>query len=135
MRIFYSKAHRQVLRFDQMMKYIRDSGSVDDQCFMLEENHTYLLLLDTKTPGAHLNDESRIDFIKAFCDGKWEHNGNGKSKCYDVTVIVAGGPAKIKIILNDLEQELPVVIVYNSGRMASLLGMLLENIPQGADHV
>lgn len=49
-----------------------------------------------------------------------------KAKCHTVTIIIDGGDNTLEVIRNDLEKERPVVIIQGSGRLANVLGTLLE---------
>ena len=47
-----------------------------------------------------------------------------------MTIIVEGGVNTLEVIQNDLTRKRPVVIVHGSGRLASVLGNLLERTGQ-----
>ncbi len=65
----------------------------------------------------YLNDDPRSKFVKTMRD---------KKACHAVTIIVEGGVNTLEVIYNDLEKNRPVVIIHGSGRLASVLGNLLE---------
>ena len=106
---FFSKGIAGVMN----MEYLFTCGSLSP----LDRHHTHCLLLDNYHPNLFLNDEARSRFVQVMC---------GKRKCHGVTVIVEGGRYTLKVILNDVKNKRPVVIVRGSGRVASLLGMLLK---------
>jgi hypothetical protein len=84
----------------------------------LDKYHTHFLLFDDGRLDQYLGDGHRSDFIQNTCDGK---------DCYAVTIIVEGGRNSLEVIWNDLKKNRPVVIVHGSGRLADVLGNLLEN--------
>lgn len=94
----------------------------------LAKHHTHFLLFDIGVSETYLDDKPRSDFVKAACN-----NSKTSCKCYAVTIIVDGGCNTPETILNDLEAEHPVVIVYGSGRIANLLGMLLASTSNETD--
>jgi hypothetical protein len=84
----------------------------------LDKHHTHFVLLDKGSLNEHLPDEPRSEFVKNMRD---------ITECYTMTTIVEGGVNTLKVILNDLEANRPVVIIQGSGRLANILGTLLEN--------
>jgi hypothetical protein len=89
----------------------------DDQAKVPDVHHTHLILLDINRPKYYLDDEPRSRFVEVVCK---------ESKCHAVTIIVEGGRFTPDVILKDVQAGRPVVIIHGSGRIASLLGMLLE---------
>ena len=85
----------------------------------LDSNHSHFLLLDSGRVTGYIDDSPRTKFVEAAC---------GKTKCYSVTLIVEGGPNTLDVILNDLKNNRPVVIVAGSGRLSNVLGKIFENI-------
>ena len=85
----------------------------------LDINHTHFLLFDEGNLGGHLNDVPRNKFVQAAYE---------QTNCHPVTIIVEGGVNTIEVILNDLKNRRPVVIVARSGRLSNVLGEILENI-------
>ncbi len=84
----------------------------------LDKHHTHFLFSDDGRVDRYLTDDPRSEFIQNTCDVK---------HCYAVTIIIEGGPNSLEVILNDLKMKRPVVIVHGSGRLADILGNLLEN--------
>jgi hypothetical protein len=84
----------------------------------LDKHHTHFLLFDDGQCGKYLTDDQRSAFIENTCK---------EEKCYAVTIIVEGGLNTLEVIWNDLNKKRPVVIVHESGRLASILSTLLEN--------
>ncbi|CAF1178334.1 unnamed protein product [Rotaria sp. Silwood1] len=83
----------------------------------LDKYHTHFLLLDDGRLNHYLNDDPRSEFVKATC---------GQTHCHAVTIIVEGGLNTLEVIQNDLNAQRPIVIVHGSGRLATVLGNLLE---------
>ena len=84
----------------------------------LDVFHTHFFLLDDGRLDFYINDGPRTQFVKAACE---------KTGCHPVTIIVEGGVNTLEVIMNDLNANRPVVIVDGSGRLANVLGKLLEN--------
>lgn len=84
---------------------------------MLDNHHTHFLLLDDGYFKQHLTDDPRSKFVKTTQD---------KTDCHAVTIIVEGGVNTLEVIQHDLLACRPIVIVHGSGRLASVLGNLLE---------
>jgi transient receptor potential cation channel subfamily M protein 2 len=84
----------------------------------LDSYHTHFLLLDDGCLSHHLNDAPRSKFVE---------KAREQTNCHAVTIIVEGGSNTLGVIQNDLEAHRPVVIVHGSGRLASVLGNLLES--------
>jgi transient receptor potential cation channel subfamily M protein 2 len=89
----------------------------ENETKMLDNHHTHFLLLDDGSLNRYLNDDPRSKFVETT------HNKTG---CHAVTIIVEGGVNTLEVIQNDLRAQRPVVIVHGSGRLASVLGNLLE---------
>ncbi|CAF3973191.1 unnamed protein product [Rotaria sp. Silwood1] len=85
----------------------------------LDKHHTHFLLLDDGRLNHYLGDDPRSKFVKTICN---------QTKCYAVTIIVEGGWNTLEVIQHDLDAERPVVIIHGSGRLANVLGNLLEKI-------
>ncbi|CAF1339648.1 unnamed protein product [Rotaria sordida] len=83
----------------------------------LDKYHTHFLLLDDGRLNHYLNDDPRSKFVKTTCD---------QTQCHAVTIIVEGGLNTLEVIQHDLDAQRSVVIVHGSGRLASVLGSLLE---------
>ncbi|CAF1278916.1 unnamed protein product [Rotaria sp. Silwood1] len=83
----------------------------------LDKYHTHFLLLDDGRLNHYLNDGPRSEFVKATC---------GQTHCHAITIIVEGGLNTLEVIQNDLNAQRPIVIVHGSGRLATVLGNLLE---------
>ena len=96
------------------METLLTDNSPDD----LDINHNHFLLFDEGRLEYYINDTPRSKFVQAACD---------QTNCHSVTIIVEGGPHTIDVILNDLRESRPVVIVAGSGRLSNVLGELLEN--------
>ncbi len=84
----------------------------------LDVYHTHFILLDDGRLDYYINDVPRTNFVKSACQ---------QTDCHPVTIIVEGGVNTLEVILNDLQAQRPVVIVGGSGRLANVLGKLLEN--------
>jgi transient receptor potential cation channel subfamily M protein 2 len=84
----------------------------------LDKHHSHFLLLDDGHLGGYLSDDPRSDFVK---------NMREVTKCYTMTIIVEGGFHTLEVIINDLKANRPVIIIQGSGRLADILGTLLEN--------
>ena len=84
----------------------------------LEVHHTHFLLSDNGRLDYYIDDTPRDKFVQATCDRK---------TCYPVTIIVEGGGNTPEVILNDLRNNRPVVIVAGSGRLSNVLGEILSN--------
>jgi transient receptor potential cation channel subfamily M protein 2 len=89
----------------------------ENETKMLDNHHTHFLLLDDGHLNHYLNDDPRSKFVKTTCD---------RTGCHAVTIIVEGGVNTLGVIQNDLHAQRPVVIVHGSGRLATVLGNLLE---------
>jgi hypothetical protein len=83
----------------------------------LEKNHSHFILLDRGCLGGYLSDKPRSDFVD---------NMHTNIKCHTITIIVEGGYHTLEVILNDLTADRPVLIIQGSGRLADIIGMLLE---------
>lgn len=84
----------------------------------LDIHHTHFILFDDGRLDYYINDGPRTKFVTAACE---------QTDCHPVTIIVEGGINTLEVILNDLQAKRPVVIVDGSGRLANVLGKLLEN--------
>ena len=84
----------------------------------LDIHHTHFLLFDDGHLNYYINDIPRTKFVQAACE---------QTNCHPVTIIVEGGFNTIEVILNDLRNNRPVVIVAGSGRLSNVLGEILEN--------
>ena len=84
----------------------------------LDVHHTHFILFDDGRLNYYINDSPRTKFVKAASE---------QTGCHSVTIIVEGGFNTLEVILNDFQAKRPVVIVNGSGRMANVLGKLLEN--------
>ncbi len=89
----------------------------------LDVHHTHFILLDDGHLNYYINDGPRTKFVKTACE---------QTDCHPVTIIVEGGINTLEVILNDLQAKRPVVIVDGSGRLANVLGKLLENASETA---
>ncbi|CAF0843039.1 unnamed protein product [Adineta steineri] len=89
----------------------------------VELHHTYMLLFDNGQLSGYIGDQQRRAFVRSA-------SNNGKNKCYPVTVIVEGGINTLDVILNDLKENRPVVIIDGSGRIANVLSDLLKQYPE-----
>jgi hypothetical protein len=65
----------------------------------------------------YLDDRPRSDFVRTMCS---------KTNCHSITIIIEGGFNTLEVIRNDLKNKRPVVIIHGSGRLANVLGTLLE---------
>lgn len=84
-------------------------------------HHTHFILFDDGRLDYYINDGPRNKFVKAACE---------TTDCHPATIIVEGGFNTLEVILNDLLAKRPVIIVNGSGRLANVLGKLLENITE-----
>ncbi|CAF3942716.1 unnamed protein product [Rotaria sp. Silwood1] len=91
----------------------------------LDKYHTHFIVIDEGDWVYYLNDQCRANFVYALqnCDAP----SSDKSNLYSVTIIVEGGFNTLEVILNDLIHKRPILIINGSGRIASLLGTLLED--------
>ena len=89
----------------------------------LDVNHTHFLLTDGGCLDCHINDIARSEFVQATCD---------LTSCYPVTIIVDGGVNTLDVILNDLKNDRPVVVVAGSGRLSNVLGEIFKTISDSA---
>ncbi|CAF0986831.1 unnamed protein product [Adineta steineri] len=93
-----------------------------------EINHTYFLMLDDGSEGErktskncepfYADDGHRSTFVDEL---------KALTECHTVTIIVEGGLDSISVINNDLTKQRPVVIIHNSGRLATAICNLLES--------
>ena len=83
----------------------------------LDKYHSHFLLLDNGCMNAYLDDRPRSDIVHAICFEK---------KCHSITIIIEGGFNTVQVIQNDLQNKRPVVIIHGSGRLANVLGALIE---------
>ncbi|CAF0830978.1 unnamed protein product [Rotaria sordida] len=83
----------------------------------LDKYHSHFLLLDDGRMNVYLDDRPRSDFIQKMCS---------KTNCHSITIIIEGGFNTLEVIKNDLKNKRPVVIIHGSGRLANVLGTLLE---------
>ncbi|CAF4330588.1 unnamed protein product, partial [Rotaria magnacalcarata] len=88
----------------------------------IERHLTYMVLFDDGKLSGYICDEQRRMFVQEAT--------NDKNKCYAVTVIVEGGKNTLEVILNDLKDSRPVVIIDGSGRIADVLSDLLKRHPE-----
>ncbi|CAF3987825.1 unnamed protein product [Rotaria magnacalcarata] len=88
----------------------------------IERHLTYMVLFDDGKLSGYICDEQRRMFVQEAT--------NDKNKCYAVTVIVEGGINTLEVILNDLKDSRPVVIIDGSGRIADVLSDLLKRHPE-----
>ncbi|CAF1301627.1 unnamed protein product [Rotaria sordida] len=89
-----------------------------DEGKTLDKNHSHFLLLDNGRVNCYIDDRPRSDFVKSACT---------EFKCQAITIIVEGGFNTLEVIKHDLMAERPVIIIHGSGRLANVLGTLLEN--------
>jgi len=89
----------------------------ENETKMLDNHHTHFLLLDDGYLNHYLDDKPRSKFVKTARE---------QTGCHAVTIIVDGGSNTLEVIMHDLLDHRPVVIVHGSGRLASVLGNLLE---------
>ncbi len=87
----------------------------------MDHHHTHFLLLDNGNLDGNLNDDPRSKFVET---------AQKQMHCYAVTIIVEGGKNTVEVIQHDLRKKRPVVIVHGSGRLADVLGNLLEDAGQ-----
>lgn len=83
----------------------------------LDQHQTHFLLFTSCDTGAHLPDDYRSELIKTI---------QNKTECYAVTLVVEGSYTVLEVIHNDLKAGRPVIIIRGSGRLADILGNLLE---------
>ena len=83
----------------------------------VEKHHSHVLLLDNGSLHDYLSDDPRSDFVEKMCK---------ITKCYTMTIIVEGGYYTFEVILNDLKADRPVIIIQGSGRLADVVGTLLN---------
>lgn len=102
-----------VLDLHTTAAFLRESSTKNPDVF-----HTHFLLFDDGRLNFYINDSPRIQFVEAACK---------KTGCHPVTIIVEGGINTLEVIKNDLKAKRPVVIVDGSGRLANVIGKLLEN--------
>ena len=95
----------------------------DEEQETLDKHHSHLLLMDNGEVGQYDTDRPRSDFIDALCK---------QFQCLALTIIVEGGIFTLEVIKNDIDRGRPVIIVHRSGRLANLLGSLLEITPIGS---
>ncbi|CAM4890296.1 unnamed protein product [Rotaria socialis] len=88
----------------------------------IEMHHTYMLLFDDGQLSGYIGDGQRRSFVQEAT--------NDENKCSAVTVIVEGGINTLEVILNNLEDSRPVVIIDGSGRIADVLSDLLKQNPE-----
>ncbi|CAF3609712.1 unnamed protein product [Rotaria sp. Silwood1] len=84
----------------------------------LDKNHSHFLLLNNGRVNGYIDDCPRSDFVMSAC---------AEFKCQAITIIVEGGFNTLEVIKHDLMAERPVIIIHGSGRLANVLGILLEN--------
>ena len=88
----------------------------------LDQSHSHFLLQDNGRVGNYIDDIPRADFVKNAC---------AEFQCQTITIIVEGGFNSLEVIKNDLVAKRPVLIIQGSGRLANVLGTLLENSSKG----
>ncbi|CAF4073582.1 unnamed protein product [Rotaria sordida] len=88
-----------------------------DEKKTLDKHHSHFILLDNGRLGGYIDDNPRSDFVK-----KVQH----ECECRAITIIVEGGLNTLQVIKNDLKAKRPVIIIHGSGRLANVLGALLE---------
>ncbi|CAF1229219.1 unnamed protein product [Rotaria sordida] len=107
-------ANEEVYEFPQEILETTDPETI-------ELHHTYMVLFDDGQSSGYIGDEQRRRFVREA--------SNNENKCYAVTVIVEGGTNTLQVILNDLKENRPVVIIDGSGRIADVLSDLLKQNP------
>lgn len=92
----------------------------------LDNHHTHFLLVDSGTvdKNRQLDDKIRSDFVEKIRE---------RTQCRVVTIIVEGGYNTLAVIRNELRNLRPVIIIKGSGRLANILGSLLENVKEEAE--
>lgn len=100
----------------------------ENQCDTIETNHTHILLLDDGSEGErkteratdrfYINDVPRVAFVETITN---------LTKCHSVTIFIEGGLNSLEIILNDLNANRPMVIIRDSGGLATAIGNLFES--------
>jgi len=99
----------------------------ENQLDTLETNHTHFLLLDDGSQGDHMIDTKNDRFyITDDPRSMFVDELTTLAQCHSVTIIIEGGLDTILVIANDLHAKRPVVIIYGSGRLANIIGDLLE---------
>jgi hypothetical protein len=90
-----------------------------DEGNTLDENHSHFLLLDSGRVGVgvYLDDRRRSNFVTGAC---------AEFECQAITIIIEGGFNTLEVIKRDLQAKRPVVIIQGTGRLANVLGTLLE---------
>ncbi|CAF4184066.1 unnamed protein product, partial [Rotaria sp. Silwood2] len=88
----------------------------------LDKNHSHFLLLDNGRVDCYIDDRPRSDFVKDVC---------AEFQCQAITIIVEGGFNTLEVIKHDLMAKRPVIIIHGSGRLANVLGTLLETSNKG----
>ena len=83
----------------------------------LDKYHSHSLLLDNGRVNDFLDDRPRSDFVDAMYK---------KTECHAITIIIEGGVNTLEVVRNDLQKNRPVIIIQGSGRLADLLGTLIE---------
>ena len=88
----------------------------------LDKSHSHFLLQDNGSVGNYIDDTPRGDFVKNAC---------AEFQCQTITIIVEGGFNSLEVIKKDLVAKRPVLIIQGSGRLANVLGTLLETSSKG----
>jgi len=83
----------------------------------LDKYHSHFLLLDDGRMDAYLDDRPRSDFVQTMCSN---------TNCHSITIIIEGGFNTLEVIQHDLKSKRSVIIIHGSGRLANVLGTLLE---------
>jgi hypothetical protein len=126
--VFFLKGEHSIMDIARMFKDEWNISLDEDLAKVPDVNHTHWLLLDMNRPNYYLDDEPRSRFVEAVCEKRdCKKPEREKHKCHAVTIIVDGGRHTLDVILNDVKAGRPVVIIHGSGRIASLLGMLLQS--------
>ncbi|CAF1493524.1 unnamed protein product [Adineta ricciae] len=97
-----------------------DLGILDyDENKTLDRNHSHFILLDDGSIGDFIDDAPRADFVDDV---------RHMLECQSITIIVEGGLNTIQVIQNDLKKGQPVIVIHRSGRIANVIGTLLESL-------
>ncbi|CAF4967766.1 unnamed protein product [Rotaria sp. Silwood1] len=89
----------------------------------LEPNHTHFLLLDDGTYYGYDIEDYRTKFV---LEASHYNKSDNEENVPIVTIVVEGGPDTLSTIYKDLSNNIPVVLIDGSGRIANLLANFLN---------
>lgn len=83
----------------------------------LDPFHSHHILFTADRSVYQISDQYRSEFVDTVCQS---------GDCHGITIVVEGGYNVLTVIQNDLKAKRPVIIIQGSGRIANILGALIE---------